>query len=139
MSLYGTVGAGVSQVTLDVTDNVSQGSADSLNFAWQGGVGLTYQLTDITTLTFGWRYLSMGSTTADLKFGPGAKAGEYDLDLSSHEFVTGLRLNFYSAPLKDMHPRYWRAPRVPMPGWMPSWLGGPSDEDESEESGADTL
>jgi len=134
MSLYGTVGVGVSQVTLDVTDNVSEGTADSLNFAWQAGLGLTYQLTDITTFTFGWRYLSMGTTEADLKFGPQAPAGDYELDLTSHEFNTGLRINFYSAPLKDMHPRYWRAPRVPMPQWMPGWLGGPDDdEDEGNE------
>jgi hypothetical protein len=62
-------------------------------------------------------------------FGPGAKAGDYELDLSSHEFSTGLRVNFYSAPLQDMHPRYWRVP-LSAPGWLPSWMGGPSDEEE---------
>jgi hypothetical protein len=132
MSITGSVGAGISQVSLDVTDNVSQGHADDLEFAWQGGVGLSYQLTDITTFTFGWRYLSLGTAEADLKFGPQAPAGDYELDLSSHEFNVGLRINLYSAPLEDMNPRRWRMPRVSMPGWMPTWLGGPSDEAEGD-------
>lgn len=132
MSLTGTVGVGVSQISLDVTDNVSEGQSDELHFAWQAGLGLSYELTDITTLTFGWRYLSLGTAEADLKFGPQAPAGDYELDLSSHEFTVGLRLALYSAPLKDMHPRYWRMPRPDMPGWWPSWMGGPSDEDESD-------
>jgi hypothetical protein len=132
MSLTGTVGVGVSQVALDVTDNVSSGNSDDLEFSWQGGVGFSYQLTDITTFTVGWRYVSLGSAEADLKFGPQAPAGDYELDLSSHEVNLGLRLNLYSAPLKDMHPRYWRMPRVPLPGWWPSWMGGPDDEEESD-------
>jgi opacity protein-like surface antigen len=132
MSLTGTVGVGVSQISLDVTDNVSEGASDELNFAWQGGLGLSYELTDVTTLTFGWRYLSLGTAETDLKFGPQAPAGDFELDLSSHEFTVGLRLDLYSAPLKDMHPRYWRMPRPDMPGWWPSWLGGPSDEEQSD-------
>jgi hypothetical protein len=132
MSITGNVGVGISQVTLDVTDNVSQGNSDELEFAWQAGLGLSYELTDITTLTFGWRYLSLGTAEADLEFGPQAPAGDYELELSSHEFNVGLRINLYSAPLKDMHPRYWRMPRVPVPGWWPSWMGGPEGEDESD-------
>ena len=134
MSLYGGGGIGAARIHMNATDNVSEGSATVTNFAWQGGAGITYQLTDITTFQLGWRYVSMGKIGADLKFAPGAKAGGYDLDLSSHELVAGLRINFYTAPLKDMNPKYWRMPHVPMPGWMPSWLGGPSDEPEPDKA-----
>jgi Outer membrane protein beta-barrel domain len=135
MSIYGSGGIGAARIEMNATDNVSEGSASVTNFAWQAGAGITYQLTDITTFQLGYRYTSFGTVGADLKFGPGAKAGGYDLDLTSHEIVAGLRLNFYTAPLKDMNPKYWRMPKVP--GWMPSWLGGPSDEPEQEEDADD--
>jgi opacity protein-like surface antigen len=139
MSIYGGAGVGVARIHMNATDNVSEGSATVTNFAWQAGAGITYQLTDITTFQFGYRYLSLGKVGADLKFAPGAKAGGYDIDLAGHELVAGLRVNFYTAPLKDMNPKYWRMPKVTMPGWMPSWLGGPSDEPEPEPEDADDL
>jgi len=139
MSLYGGAGIGMARVDFNVTDNVSEGSGRFTNFAWQGSVGLSYELTDMTTFQLGYRYLSMGTASADLKFGPGAKAGGYDLDLTSNEVVAGLRVNFYTAPLKDMNPKYWRMPKVHMPGWMPTWLGGPSPEKDQDEDPADHL
>lgn len=132
MSLYASGGVGAAVIDLNATDNVSEGTAHKTNFAWQAGAGITYQMTDITTFQLGYRYSDFGTVGADLKFGPGAKAGGYDLDLTSHEVIAGLRLNFYSAPLKDMNPKYWRMPK--MPGWMPSWLGGPSDYPEPEDA-----
>ena len=136
MSLYGNVGLGIAQVNLAASDNNSDVDEDSLNFAWQGGAGINYTLTDTTSFVLGWRYVSLGTTEGTVKNLQGG--GDFELELASHEIVTGLRINFYTAPLKDMNPRYWRMPRVPMPGWLPSWLGGPSDEDEGE-SDADTL
>ena len=136
MSVYGNVGLGIAQVNLAASDNNSDVDEDSLNFAWQGGAGINYTLTDTTSFVLGWRYVSLGTTEGTVKNIQGG--GDFELELSSHEIVTGLRINFYTAPLKDMHPRYWRMPRVPMPGWLPSWLGGPSDEDEGE-SDADDL
>ena len=136
MSVYGNVGLGIAQVNLAASDNNSDVDEDSLNFAWQGGAGINYTLTDTTSFVLGWRYVSLGTTEGSVKNIQGG--GDFELELSSHEIVTGLRINFYTAPLKDMHPRYWRPPRVPMPGWLPSWLGGPSDEDEGE-SDADDL
>jgi hypothetical protein len=133
MSVYAGGGVGIANVDLEASDNVSTGKEEVINFAWQAGAGIGYQLTDTTTFTLGWRYLSMGTTEATLFFAPGAKAGDFEMDLTSHEIQTGLRIGFYSAPLADMHPRYWRAPRVPLPGWWPGWLGGPDDEDEGIE------
>lgn len=136
MSVYGNVGLGIAQVNLAASDNNSDVDEDSLNFAWQGGAGINYTLTDTTSFVLGWRYVSLGTTEGTVKNLQGG--GDFELELASHEIVTGLRINFYTAPLKDMNPRYWRMPRVPMPGWLPSWLGGPSDEDEGE-SDADDL
>jgi opacity protein-like surface antigen len=135
MSVYGNVGLGIAQVNLQASDNNSDVDEDSLNFAWQGGAGINYTLTDTTSFVLGWRYVSLGTTEGSVKNLQGG--GDFDLELSSHEIVTGLRINFYSAPLKDMHPRYWRMPRLPVPGWLPSWLGGPSDDEGG--SDADDL
>jgi opacity protein-like surface antigen len=131
MSLYGNLGIGTARVDLDASDTNSSGSETTFNFAWQAGAGLSYALTDTTSFTLGWRYISLGTTEAELS---GIQGGaDYELELSSHEIVTGLRVNFYTAPLVDMHPRNWRAPRVPLPD-LPSWLGGgDADEEASDE------
>lgn len=126
MNLYGNAGIGTAHIGLDTSDTNSSGSSSGFNFAWQAGAGITYTLTDTTSFTLGWRYLSLGTAEAELSGIQGG--GDYELELSSHEVVTGLRVNFYSAPLADMHPRHWRAPRIPLPGW----LGGGEDEEASE-------
>jgi hypothetical protein len=135
MSIYGNIGLGIAMYDFTASDNNSSSEDDGLNFAWQGGAGFSYTLTDTTTFVLGYRYVSMGDVEADVE--GIVNGGDYEFEMESHEVVAGLRINFYTAPLKDMNPRYWRGPR--MPGWMPSWLGGPSDEPEDEESGADTL
>jgi hypothetical protein len=128
MSLYGGGGIGLSKINLSTRDQASKGDDESLHFAWQAGAGLSYELTDTTTFTLGWRYLSLGTSEADLMFGPGAKAGDFELELTSHEILTGLRIDFHTAPLADLHPRHWRAPRA-LTGWkLPGWLGGESGE-----------
>ena len=128
MSIYANLGLGVSSYDFHASDNNSDASDNGLNFAWQGGAGITYTLTDTTSFVLGWRYLALGDVEADLEnINP---EGDYELEVSSHEVVAGLRINFYAAPLKDMHPRHWRMPRGP--GWWPSWLGGPDDDDESD-------
>jgi hypothetical protein len=134
MSLYAGGGLGIASVDLETKDQQAfSGQEESLNFAWQAGVGLGYELTDTTTVSLGWRYLSMGQTETDLMIGPGVKGGEFELDLSSHEIVTGLRIDFYTAPLGDMHPRHWRAPRVFRRFELPGWLGGGEEaSDEAE-------
>ncbi len=139
LSLYAGGGIGIASVDVNTRDQAFTGKEDTINFAWQGGAGLGYELTDTTTFSVGWRYLSMGETEVDLMLGPGVKGGEYVLDMSSHEIVTGLRINFYTAPLGDMHPRYWRAPRV-LTGWkLPGWLGGGGDESDEAPSYEDDL
>ena len=130
MSLVGNVGLGMAKVDLETSDNVTNGDDSSTEFAWQAGVGLSYALTDTTSFQVGWRYLSLGSVETELTGIIGG--GDFELDLTSHEIVTGLRVNFYTAPLQDMHPRHWRLPRVALPGW----LGGGSDEDAPD---ADAL
>jgi hypothetical protein len=134
MSVYANVGLGIATIDLSSSDNLSSAKEEELNFAWQAGAGITYELTDTTTFVFGYRYLDLGEMEGDLRFLPTreVKAGDFSVDLTSHEIVAGLRIDLYHAPLKDMHPRYWRMPRPDMPGWWPSWLGGPSDEEESD-------
>jgi len=138
MSLYGNVGIGMAAYELSATDNISRtGSQTDYNFAWQGGAGITYQLTDTISFVLGYRYLSLGTAEAVLKdINP---EGDYSIDVSSHELVSGLRLGFYSAPLQDMHPRNWGKGIMRR---MPSWLGGPSgegDDEDERKSDADDL
>jgi opacity protein-like surface antigen len=128
MNVYGNIGIGAAHVDLHASDNASSGSSSGLEFAWQGGAGITYTLTDTTTFQLGWRYLSLGNLETDLSGIQGG--GKYEIDFSSQEVVTGLRVNFYTAPLVDMHPRHWRAPQVS----LPSWLGGGDEEDAKPES-----
>jgi hypothetical protein len=137
MSLYANVGLGIATIDVSSSDNVSDAEGDELSFAWQAGAGISYELTDTTTFMLGYRYVDLGTLEADLvatsQNNPqGVNVGDFSIDLTSHEIVAGLRIDLYHAPLKDMHPRYWRMPRPDMPGWLPSWLGGPSEEDESD-------
>jgi hypothetical protein len=137
MSLYANVGLGIATIDVSSSDNVSDAEGDELSFAWQAGAGISYELTDTTTFMLGYRYVDLGTLEADLvatsQNNPqGVNVGDFSIDLTSHEIVAGLRIDLYHAPLKDMHPRYWRMPKVPVPGWLPSWLGGPSEEDESD-------
>ena len=122
MSLYGNAGIGAAHVDLETSDTVTSGSESTFNFAWQAGAGLSYALTDTTSFSLGWRYLSLGTAETGLSGIQGG--GHYSLALSGHEILTGLRINFYTAPLADMHPRHWHAPHVS----LPSWLGGGEEE-----------
>ncbi len=131
MSLVGNVGIGISSFDFTAADNTSSSEDSGLEFAWQAGLGLDYELTDTTSLLLGWRYVSLGEAGAGVKGVVGG--GDYSLDVASHEIVAGVRVEFYSTPLADMHPRHWRAPRVPLADVrLPGWLGGSDDEEASD-------
>jgi hypothetical protein len=128
MSLYGNLGIGAAPSASTPTTSRAARPASSL----PGGGRRHHLRADGHHLLHARLALPLRHHEAELSGIQGG--GSYQLDLSSHEIVTGLRLNFYTAPLADMHPRHWRAPRVPLPDLsLPSWLGGDGGEAASDE------
>ncbi len=136
-------GAGVSHVHINAFDNIAEATDGVYKFAFQGNVALSYEFTERTKVQFGYRYLDLGATDADLEYIgiPGADPGIVDLDLKAHEFVLSMRYAFNQKPLADMHfplPRWLTGdknqppPKPKKPGkkrdWFkwPRWLGGKS-------------
>jgi opacity protein-like surface antigen len=112
--LYAGGGIGLARVDVATTDNVSRGDSVTNNFSYQFGAGIAYSFTDWATLSVGWRYQDLGDIETDLYIAPGQPAfGRHALDLSAHEFVTSLRINFYSAPLDEIAPKRWSLPSLP--------------------------
>ena len=60
------------------------GSIKKTNFAWQAGVGVSYDITNNFAIDTGYRYMDYGDFEKD-----GAK-----LDMVTHEFYTGVRVSF---------------------------------------------
>lgn len=113
-------GVGVSHVHINAFDNIGNARDSVYKFSFQGNLALSYEINERTKLQFGYRYLDLGSTDADLVFnGTTLEAGEIDLDLYAHELVLSARYAFHQKPLAEMDP--W-------PDWMPRWLGGEGGE-----------
>ena len=89
-------------------------------------------------LNLGYRYWDLGKVDAKVLFGDNTLTGRQQVDLTSQEFVTNIRIAFYSAPLEEMAPRKWDWPHWEGPRWWqrskrrmsrwqwrrPRWLGG---------------
>jgi len=120
LSLYGGAGIGITNLDVETTDNISLGSDTVSHFSWQAGAGLSYEFTEWATLTTGWRYVDLGEVETDLSFvSGGIPLGNHVLDFAAHEFVSTLRIDFYTRPLKEFSPRSWSLPR--MPDWELPW------------------
>jgi len=99
--LGGGVGFGVHDynVSMQGTDiddfdfDFSETSHDDLNFAWQVGGGIAYDVAEWLTLDLGYRYVDFGTVDTDLPF---PVFGDSQLDLTSHDLILGVRFNYYS-------------------------------------------
>lgn len=111
-------GLGVAHVHLNAFDNVATAVDSVYKFAFQGNFALSYEISEQTKLQFGYRYLDLGATDAELEFVgvPDSDAGTVDLDLRSHELVLSARYAFHQKPLAEME--------FPWPDRLPRWLGG---------------
>jgi hypothetical protein len=98
MSLFVGSGIGLASTDVDVSNNAFFGSETTYNFAWQAGAGLSYALTDRTTVSIGYRYFDPGDIDLTLTDSVGTPFGRYGLDLHAHELRTALRVEFYSVP-----------------------------------------
>lgn len=119
LTLYVGGGLGLTRIDADTTDNVSRGSDSVNNFGYQVGAGIGYAFTDWATISLGYRYHDMGEIDTSLSLGAGAPIGNHQLELRSHEFVSSLRIDFYSEPLAELVPTRWSLPRWSLPRWLP--------------------
>jgi opacity protein-like surface antigen len=114
-------GAGVSHVHINAFDNTASAVDSVYKFAFQGNAAISYQVNERVDLQFGYRYLDLGSTDADLLFNnTTVSAGEVDLDLHAHELVLAARWAYHQKPLAEME----------FP-W-PSWLGGKDEQERAQ-------
>lgn len=97
LSLYLGGGLGMASSDVKTDDGFSSGSDTAYNFAYEAGTGLGYELTEHVTFGFGYRYLSLGQVDVDLAAN-GLDTGNLTLDLAAHEFLSRIRVSFYSLP-----------------------------------------
>lgn len=96
-SIYIGGGVGFSSLEIDGNDNIYSGSDDFIDFAWNVGAGLNYELSERVSLSAGYRYVGLGDQKIDLVSrsvtpGPNDEL-EYDLDV--HEFRAQVRVRVY--------------------------------------------
>lgn len=97
LSLYAGAGLGTANLDVKTTDNFSKGADDGFQFAWQAGAGLSYAFTDRVSLSLGYRYHDLGDVSLSLQTAPDVDPfGKMKVDLTTHEFTTALRVNFWS-------------------------------------------
>lgn len=90
ISPFGGGGVGLSRVTFDTVNGPVSGGDQSVRFAWQGGVGLSFDVVRWLTLDLRYQYIDLGKASVSL-FDGGTPAGELEVDLGGHELVGGLR------------------------------------------------
>ena len=85
-SPYIGAGIGFARVkgTLELPEFGISDSIKKTNFAWQAGLGISYDITNNFAIDTGYRYMDYGDFEKD-----GVKA-----DTSAHEFYTGVRVSF---------------------------------------------
>lgn len=92
---YFGLGAGWGMVILNAENQANTFQADSEDhaFLWNVMGGVSYPFSDVTTFSFGYRYLM----TEDLNFGAtisGIGDRQVDSEYDAHELVVGLRYHF---------------------------------------------
>jgi opacity protein-like surface antigen len=97
MSFYLGWGVGFSVLEFKGTDNSLRISDDFIDFAWNVGTGINYDLTDRVSLGAGYRYVGVGEQDLDLLTGglPADPNAEMKFDQDIHEFRATIRVMIY--------------------------------------------
>jgi opacity protein-like surface antigen len=91
---FGGGGLGLSRVTFDAQDATSSGGRKQTKFAWQGGVGMSAEITRWLTIDLRYQYTDLGKLSVPLFDGGGGAQGELEMDLGAHELIGGPRIVF---------------------------------------------
>ncbi len=91
ISPFGGGGIGLSRMTFEATEAGANGSEKFTKFAWQGGVGVSLELTRWLSLDTRYQYADLGRATLTLEDGGGTPQGELEIDLGAHEVLGGFR------------------------------------------------
>ena len=94
ISPLGGGGVGLSQITFRTLDGGVGGSNGHTKFAWQGGVGASFEITRWLSLDARYQYADLGGASATLRDAGGVPVGELEFDLGANEFLAGLRFVF---------------------------------------------
>ncbi len=92
LGVYGGGGIGGGGYRLTVDDGISSGYGHVGGFAWQVGMGVTYDLTRRTTLDLGYRFFDTQSTPLALVAAGGGPAGTYRSNFYASELLFTVRI-----------------------------------------------
>lgn len=94
MSFYLGLGIGFSNLEFKGTDNLAQVSDDFIEFAWNAGAGINYQLTDRVALAAGYRFIGLEEVGPGLdgRGIPDDPNAQLDFDQDIHEFRATVRV-----------------------------------------------
>lgn len=98
LTIYMGGGAGLAFTDLAVSTGLLVGDDRAQEIAWQGIAGIGYQLNERVTLSMGWRYHDFGKVKTQLNDASFTNRGRYTVDLTAHEFTTGLSIWFWQLP-----------------------------------------
>jgi len=95
VSFYLGAGIGFSAIELDATSNAVSADDDSIDFAWNVGVGLNYAVSDRISLSTGYRFVGLGERTVDLIGGATDPRDDVDFDPDVHELRVAIRIRVF--------------------------------------------
>lgn len=89
----GYLGGGIGAARLEIStdDTVVSGSDSENNFAFQPGVGATYDMGNDSAMEIGYRYVDLGETTVKLDAGA---SGKFKADITSNDLYVAWRTSF---------------------------------------------
>ena len=94
-SFYAGLGVGFSSVEIEGRSNIVRGDDDSIEFAWNAGLGLSYALTENVSISTGYRFVALGERSIDLVGGVPGLNDEVDFDPLVHEFRASIRVRVF--------------------------------------------
>ncbi|MHA7839338.1 MAG: outer membrane protein [bacterium] len=94
MSLYLGLGIGFSNLEYKGTDNLTRISDDFIEFAWNAGAGINYQVTDRVALAAGYRFIGVEENDPSLGGNgvPPDPNASLEFDQEIHEFRATVRV-----------------------------------------------
>lgn len=88
------LGIGAARVKVETDDTVVRGSDSETHFAYQVGLGASYDLGNDSAVELGYRYVDLGKVDVNLVNGALAPAGELKTDIDSHDLYIAWRMHF---------------------------------------------